>query len=108
MALATLSEMPFWQNKGVQADFLREVFNNDDRVFSNSYNPGIERQCFADLYIDAMQQGSKASQNLRDTLLSDRKAAKEIAMVCLFANLAGMEPASNCKLSKAAAENSRR
>lgn len=88
---------PLWR-ADIQYDFLRAVFDNEEKVFTNSYDPtGMDKQNFADLYIDAMSRSSKTSKVLRDKLLSDREAAKGMAMVCLLVNMGRMNTTLNCK-----------
>lgn len=90
---------PLWR-KDIQYDFLYYVFNNTDRVFTNSYEPEtLGPQTFAELYIDAMARSSKTSKILRDKLLSEHEPAKNMAMVCLLVNLGRMNTTLNCKLS---------
>ena len=87
---------PLWR-KDIQYDFLKAVFDNEQRVFTNSYEPDrLGKQCFADLYIDTMSRSSKTSKVLRDKLLSDRDAAKGMAMVCLLVNVGRMNTTLNC------------
>ncbi|KAM0475261.1 hypothetical protein ACHAPX_007015 [Trichoderma viride] len=85
---------PLWR-KDIQYDFLRAVFDNDQKVFTNSYDPELEKQCFADLYIDTMARSSKTSKVLRDKLMNDREAAKGMAMVCLLVNMGRMNTTLN-------------
>ncbi|POR37064.1 Ino eighty subunit 1 [Tolypocladium paradoxum] len=86
---------PLWR-EDIQYDFLKAVFDNEQRVFTNSYDPdGIGKQNFADLYIDTMSRSSKTSKVLRDKLLSDREAAKGMAMVCLLVNVGRMNTTLN-------------
>ncbi|KAK3901856.1 hypothetical protein C8A05DRAFT_16023 [Staphylotrichum tortipilum] len=86
---------PLWR-KDIQYDFLRAVFDNDLDVFTNSYEKDrLGKQCFADLYIDTMSRSSKTSKVLRDKLLSDREAAKGMAMVCLLVNIGRMNTTLN-------------
>lgn len=88
---------PLWR-KDIQYDFLKAVFDNESKVFTNSYEPDrLGKQCFADLYIDTMSRSSKTSKVLRDKLLSDRDAAKGMAMVCLLVNIGRMNTTLNCK-----------
>lgn len=88
---------PLWRGD-IQYDFLRAVFDNDQNVFTNSYDPdGLGKQNFADLYIDTMSRSSKTSKVLRDKLLSDREAAKGMAMVCLLVNVGRMNTTLNCE-----------
>lgn len=89
---------PLWR-KDIQYDFLKAVFDDEQKVFTNSYEPEtIGKQCFADLYIDTMSRSSKTSKVLRDKLLSDRDAAKGMAMVCLLVNIGRMNTTLNCAL----------
>jgi len=88
---------PLWR-KDIQYDFLKAVFDDDQKVFTNSYDrESIGKQCFADLYIDTMSRSSKTSKVLRDKLLSDRDAAKGMAMVCLLVNIGRMNTTLNCE-----------
>lgn len=89
---------PLWR-RDIQFDFLRAVFDDETKVFTNSYEPGnSEKQSFADLYIDTMARSSKTSKVLRDKLLSDHEAAKGMAMVCLLVNVGRMNTTLNCKV----------
>ncbi|KAI0503297.1 hypothetical protein F5B22DRAFT_652210 [Xylaria bambusicola] len=86
---------PLWR-RDIQYDFLRAVFDDETKVFTNSYELGnSEKQSFADLYIDTMARSSKTSKVLRDKLLSDREAAKGMAMVCLLVNVGRMNTTLN-------------
>ncbi|KAI1355045.1 hypothetical protein F5Y01DRAFT_311426 [Xylaria sp. FL0043] len=86
---------PLWR-RDIQYDFLRAVFDDETKVFTNSYEAGdSEKQSFADLYIDTMARSSKTSKVLRDKLLSDREAAKGMAMVCLLVNVGRMNTTLN-------------
>lgn len=87
---------PLWR-VDIQYDFLKIIFDDDQKVFTNSYDPDIPKQTFADLYIDAMARSSKTSKILRDKLYSDREPAKNMAMVCLLVNLGRMNTTLNCK-----------
>ena len=86
---------PLWR-KDIQFDFLKAVFENTQAVFTSSYELR-EKQCFADLYIDTMARSSKTSKVLRDKLMSDRDAAKGMAMVCLLVNIGRMNTTLNCE-----------
>lgn len=95
---------PLWR-KDIQYDFLKAIFDDEKKVFTNSYEPDkIGKQCFADLYIDTMARSSKTSKVLRDKLLSDRDAAKGMAMVCLLVNIGRMNTTLNCKHHPLASE----
>jgi Ino eighty subunit 1 len=98
---------PLWR-RDIQYDFLRAVFDDDTKVFTNSYEPGkSEKQSFADLYIDTMARSSKTSKVLRDKLLSDREAAKGMAMVCLLVNVGRMNTTLNCMVASNTATRGR-
>ncbi|KAM3075624.1 hypothetical protein ACMFMG_007760 [Clarireedia jacksonii] len=85
---------PLWR-KDIQYDFLKLIFENDNAQFTNSYDPTLPKQTFADLYIDAMARSSKTSKILRDKLLSEHEPAKNMAMVCLLVNLGRMNTTLN-------------
>ncbi|KAL6402426.1 Dictyostelium protein kinase [Ilyonectria robusta] len=87
---------PLWR-EDIQYDFLKAVFDNEMVVFTNSYDDKMEKQTFADLYIDTMSRSTKTSKVLRDKLLSDREAAKGMAMVCLLVNMGRMNTTLNCE-----------
>lgn len=91
---------PLWR-KDIQYDFLKAVFDDGSEVFTNSYEPDRPLQNFADLYIDTMSRSSKTSKVLRDKLLSDRDAAKGMAMVCLLVNIGRMNTTLNCESTSA-------
>ena len=86
---------PLWR-KDIQYDFLKLVFENDKKVFTNSYEPTLPKQTFADIYIDAMARSSKTSKILRDKLLTEHEPARNMAMVCLLVNLGRMNTTLNC------------
>lgn len=86
---------PLWR-VDIQYDFLKAIFDNDLPVFTNSWEPHKPKQTFADLYIDTMSRSSKTSKVLRDKLLTDREAAKNMAMVCLLVNINRMNTTLNC------------
>jgi len=89
---------PLWRTD-IQYDFLKLIFENDQKVFTNSYEPEtIGMQTFADIYIDTMARSSKTSKILRDKLLSEHEPAKNMAMVCLLVNLGRMNTTLNCEL----------
>lgn len=88
---------PLWR-EDIQFDFLKAVFDNEKTVFTNSYEADrLGKQTFADLYIDTMSRSSKTSKVLRDKLLSDKEAAKGMAMVCLLVNMGRMNTTLNCE-----------
>lgn len=86
---------PLWR-VDIQFDFLKAIFDDDKKVFTNSYDSSLPKQTFADLYIDTMARSSKTSKVLRDKLMSDREAAKGMAMVCLLVNVGRMNTTLNC------------
>lgn len=87
---------PLWRSD-IQYDFLKAIFDDEQPVFTNSYDPSLPKQNFADLYIDTMARSSKTSKVLRDKLLSERDAAKGMAMVCLLVNVGRMNTTLNCR-----------
>lgn len=87
---------PLWR-KDIQYDFLKTVFEDEKKVFTNSYEPEKGLQNFADLYIDTMARSSKTSKILRDKLLTEHEPAKNMAMVCLLVNLGRMNTTLNCE-----------
>jgi Ino eighty subunit 1 len=87
---------PLWR-ADIQYDFLKCIFDDEKKVFTNSYEPEAPQQTFANLYIDAMARSSKTSKILRDKLLSEHEPAKNMAMVCLLVNLGRMNTTLNCK-----------
>lgn len=90
---------PLWR-KDIQYDFLKFIFEDDNEVFTNSYDDTLPKQTFADLYIDAMARSSKTSKILRDKLMSEHEPAKNMAMVCLLVNLGRMNTTLNCECCK--------
>ena len=87
--------VPLWR-KDIQFQFLHLIFVDDKKVFTNSYD-GTKDRTFADIYVDAMARSSKTSKILRDKLLSERRNALNMAMVCLLVNLGRMNTTLNCK-----------
>lgn len=87
--------IPLWR-KDIQYDFLRMVFNNDQRVFTK-YSDGSKGWTFAEIYIDAMAKSSKCSKILKEKLLQDTEGAISMAMVCLLVNVGRMNTTLNCK-----------
>lgn len=87
--------VPLWR-KDIQFQFLHLIFKDDKKVFTNSYD-GTKDRTFADVYVDAMARSSKTSKILRDKLLSERKNALNMAMVCLLVNLGRMNTTLNCE-----------
>jgi len=92
--------IPLWRTD-IQFEFLRAVFHNRDRVFTNAYTKETGNS-FADIYIDAMARSSKTSKILRDKLLSERDNALNMAMVCLLVNVGRMNTTLNCTSSPSA------
>ena len=86
--------IPLWR-KDIQYDFLKYVFEDDQKVFTRT--DGAKDATFADIYLDAMASSSKCSKILKDKLLSDRPAAINMAMVCLLVNVGRMNTTLNCE-----------
>ncbi|KFY12971.1 hypothetical protein V492_03571 [Pseudogymnoascus sp. VKM F-4246] len=85
---------PLWR-KDIQYEFLWNIFDDETKCFTNSYDPELAPQSFAELYIDAMARSSKTSKILRDKLMSEHEPAKNMAMVCLLVNLGRMNTTLN-------------
>ncbi|KFY60253.1 hypothetical protein V497_03743 [Pseudogymnoascus sp. VKM F-4516 (FW-969)] len=85
---------PLWR-KDIQYEFLWNIFDDETKCFTNSYDPELGPQSFAELYIDAMARSSKTSKILRDKLMSEHEPAKNMAMVCLLVNLGRMNTTLN-------------
>ncbi|KAF2499417.1 hypothetical protein BU16DRAFT_523897 [Lophium mytilinum] len=85
--------IPLWR-RDIQYDFLRYVFEDDQRVF-HKVSDGTGGHTFADIYLDAMAKSSKCSKILKDKLLTERAAAINMAMVCLLVNVGRMNTTLN-------------
>ncbi|EOD45230.1 hypothetical protein GTA08_BOTSDO02754 [Neofusicoccum parvum] len=85
--------VPLWR-KDIQYDFLRQVFDDQTRVF-HKVSDGTGSHTFADIYLDAMAKSSKCSKILKDKLLTERAAAINMAMVCLLVNVGRMNTTLN-------------
>lgn len=88
--------IPLWR-KDIQYQFLKLVFEDKSPVFTR-YSDGVKNLDFADVYIDCMARSSKTSKILKDKLQSDKKAAINMAMVCLLVNFGRMNTTLNCTL----------
>ncbi|KAF2441375.1 hypothetical protein P171DRAFT_367025 [Karstenula rhodostoma CBS 690.94] len=84
--------IPLWR-KDIQFDFLKHVFDDEQKVFSKM--DGDQGFTFADIYLDAMAKSSKCSKILKDKLLTERPAAVNMAMVCLLVNVGRMNTTLN-------------
>ncbi|KAL5401356.1 hypothetical protein PMIN03_011585 [Paraphaeosphaeria minitans] len=84
--------IPLWR-KDIQFDFLKHVFDDEQKVFSKM--DGDKGFTFADIYLDAMAKSSKCSKILKDKLLTERPAAVNMAMVCLLVNVGRMNTTLN-------------
>ncbi|KAK5011308.1 hypothetical protein LTR60_004786, partial [Cryomyces antarcticus] len=85
--------VPLWR-KDIQYEFLRTVFEDETAVFTK-YSDGTKGHTFADIYIDAMAKSSKCSKILKEKLLTEPKAAINMAMVCLLVNVGRMNTTLN-------------
>ncbi|KAK6854856.1 hypothetical protein PG995_009044 [Apiospora arundinis] len=78
---------PLWR-RDIQYDFLRAIFDDERKQFTNSYNINQkQKQTFSELYIDTMARSRKTSKVIHDKLLQVQEAAKSMAMVCLLVNV---------------------
>lgn len=83
---------PFWR-KDIQYDFLKELFNDTNRVFTNHFprceidhavnNPKLT---FAELYIRTLAESSKCSKILSERLIRDPEVGVAVSKVCLLVN----------------------
>lgn len=79
--------------KDIQLEFLECLFNDQKRVFTNSF-PRCEvanttnflKLTFAELYLRAMFESQKSSKVLRESLIKDPEMGKHVSMVCLLVN----------------------
>ncbi|KAF2845070.1 hypothetical protein T440DRAFT_559219 [Plenodomus tracheiphilus IPT5] len=86
--------IPLWR-KDIQYDFLKLVFEDEQRVFHKQSDKTSGLHTFADIYLDAMAGSSKCSKILKDKLLTERPAAINMAMVCLLVNVGRMNTTLN-------------
>ena len=82
--------------KDIQFALLSYIFNNDQAVFTSSYDSASPKMTFADLYIESMSRSSKCSRVVREKLLSDRDLAVSVAMVSLLVNVGKMNTTLTC------------
>lgn len=106
---------PLWR-RDIQYEFLKEVFLNDQKVFTNPYSKETAasdndsdneseggsgraningKLSFSDLYIATMAHSPKTSKVLRDRLLTDKAMAVPVAMVSLLVNVGRMNTTIN-------------
>lgn len=85
--------IPLWR-KDIQYKFLRLVFEDETPVFTR-VSDADKGHSFADVYLDTMARSSRTSRVLKDKLQNDRKAAINIAMVCLLVNFGRMNTTLN-------------
>lgn len=84
---------PLWR-KEIQYEFLRIVVEDKEPVFTR-ISDGKKGCNFADIYIDCMAKSSKTSKLLKDRLRVDRRAAQNMAMICLLVNVGRMNTTLN-------------
>lgn len=84
---------PLWR-KEIQYEFLHQVMDDETPVFTrySDKKPGCN---FADIYIDCLVHSSKTSKVLKERLLRDREAGKNMAMICLLVNVGRMNTTLN-------------
>jgi Ino eighty subunit 1 len=82
--------------KDIQFALLSYIFNNDQAVFTSSYDSAYAKMTFADLYIESMSRSSKCSRVVREKLLSDKELAVSVAMVSLLVNVGKMNTTLTC------------
>lgn len=91
----------FWR-KDIQYDFLRALFSNEKKVFTNYFNycslpnaVNTEKLTFAELYIRTLAESSKCSKILRERLIKDVSMATSVAKICLLVNAGRMNTTVN-------------
>lgn len=88
---------PLWR-KDIQYDFLKLVFENDKKVFTDPFIPLADRDkkiTFSDLYIKTMAQSARVSKVLREKLLTDKAASLPTTMISLLVNVGRMNTTIN-------------
>ncbi|KAG7194620.1 uncharacterized protein KQ657_004296 [Scheffersomyces spartinae] len=91
----------FWR-KDIQYDFLKALFSNEQKVFTNYFNycslpnaVNTEKLTFAELYIRTLAESSKCSKILRERLIKDVSMATSVAKICLLVNAGRMNTTVN-------------
>lgn len=92
---------PFWR-RDIQYDFLKEVFDNNVKAFTN-YFPKEEvpeqyaghKLTFSELYVRTLSESEKCSKVLKERLLKDDEMGKSVGKVCLLVNLGRMNTTVN-------------
>ncbi|ODV64739.1 hypothetical protein HYPBUDRAFT_145561 [Hyphopichia burtonii NRRL Y-1933] len=91
----------FWR-KDIQYDFLNELFEDENVVFTNPFpfcnipttNNG-PKLTFSELYIRTLAESSKSSKILKERLIREKDMAKSVAKVCLLVNAGRMNTTIN-------------
>lgn len=80
--------------KDIQFEFLKILFDDDRRVFTNYFSwcevPNTVNSLkltFGELYVRTMAESLKASKVLRDRLLKDPEMGRNVAKVCFLVNV---------------------
>lgn len=84
---------PLWR-VDLQYDFLTRIFQNDERVFTDTYSQTKEHT-FREIYINAIAQSPKTSKVLGDKLNTEPVSAIHMAMVSLLVNVGRIDTTLN-------------
>lgn len=92
---------PFWR-KDIQYDFLRELFADETKCFTNTF-PFCEyvncangpKLTFSELYVRTLAESSKSSKVLRERLIKDSDMGVAVSKVCLLVNAGRMNTTVN-------------
>lgn len=92
---------PFWR-KDIQYDFLKALFDNDQKVFTNTFpDAGIvgitnePKYSFSELYVRTLAESGKCSKILKERLLKDVEMGVSVGKVCLLVNSGRMNTTIN-------------
>lgn len=99
--LKKLDGEPFWR-KDIQYDFLTELFDDDHKVFTNTFphsnipdtNNG-PKLTFAELYVRTLAESSKSSKILKERLIKDKDMGIAVGKVCILVNAGRMNTTIN-------------
>ncbi|WPK25780.1 hypothetical protein PUMCH_003109 [Australozyma saopauloensis] len=83
---------PFWR-KDVQHDFLKCLFEDDQRVFTNNFEwcevsraANHHKLTFAELYLRTMVESHKCSKILRERLIGNPELGLNVSKLCFLVN----------------------
>lgn len=84
--------------RDIQYDLLRNIFSNDQRVFTNPFSTSESdaKVTFRDLYVQALVQSPRCSRALRDKLQDMPEFGTDFAMISLLANVGRVNTTMTC------------